>query len=232
MTIFRRPHFATRLGFLYNVDYEERSKVENEKRLQSTCQIKKLLSHIEEREELCTLAEVKSIIDSSDTGDICNNYIANDFTEEMDVTIDRTEFKLNIGLFPKSKRETGIQISVVDEKIHTTLNCRCKPESVVQFMRELAAWMPEYLMIELKWREELKKKELASDIAFDVLKRIIAEKLEEKGYVFRIENTHYQYRARIEIALVEGVDITVKINLLDEFLDEVTRIIDSLPSRV
>lgn len=231
MSIFHRGLFGTRLGFGYDVDFETRNKLEVQKRLESGNMIKKLTSQIEERGELCTLAEVKGIIDRSDNQDVCSGYIANDFTEEMSVTIDNTEFNLKIGLFPKNKRDAGINISIADESIHTTLSSHSKPESVVQFMTELAAWMPEYRMIETKWREEIKKIELACDIAFDVLKRNAEQKLEEKGYDFRIENTHYQYQARIYIRLPEGVEITFRISLLEDFLGEVTKIIDSLPSR-
>ena len=92
--------------------------------------------------------------------------------------------------------------------------------------------MPEYKMIEEKWKEEQKKKELASDIAFDLLKRFAEEKLESKGYFFNVENTRYHYRAKIRITLPKGVEITFIICLLEDFYEEISRIVDSLPSRI
>lgn len=231
MSIFHTPLFGTGIGSGYHLDFETRNKLEEQKRLQSGNKIKKLKCRMAMQEGLCTLAEVKKIIDGSDCQIMCGSYTINDFTEELYVTIDQTDFMLQIGQFPKNKRDAGVNISVINENLSTELDSHCTPESVVEFIKGLAEWLPEYRMIEVKWREEIKKKELACDIAYDVLKRNAEPKLEEKGYDFRIENTHYQYQARIYIRLPEGVEITFRISLLEDFLGEVTKIIDSLPSR-
>ena len=133
---------------------------------------------------------------------------------------------------PKKKKDTGISMSVKDENLRATLSCRTKPESIVKFLEEIASWMPEYKMIEEKWKEEQKKKELASDIAFDLLKRFAEEKLESKGYSFTVENTRYQYRARIRISIPKGIEITFMISLLEDFYEELSQIVNSLPSRI
>lgn len=232
MSIFHTPLFGTVLRSGYHVDFETRNKLEEQKRLQSGNKIKELKCRMAKQEELCTLAEVKKIIDGSDCQVMCGSYTVNDFTEELYVTIDRTDFMLQIGQFPKNKREAGINISVINENLNTELNSHCTPESVVECIKGLAEWLPEYRMIEVKWREEIKKKELACDIAYDVLKRNAEQKLKEKGYNFRVENTHFQYQARIKIQLPRGVEITFTINLLDDFLEDLTKIIDALPSAV
>ena len=231
MSIFQ-PLSRTRMGFGYNIDFETRQQLVEQKRLQSRNQLKKLKTHIEEQEDSCSLAEIKNIIERSDSHDICKSFEVNDFTEKMIVIIDSVEFKLEIGLFPKNKKDEGIKLSIENEDIETTLSIHSKPKSIIQFMRDLAVWLPEYRMIEVKWREEIKKKELACDIAYDVLKRNAEQKLEEKGYMFTIENTHYEYHARIIIRLPNGVEIKIMINLLDDFLGEIRSILDSLPSRI
>lgn len=232
MTIFHRARLGSNFGFTYDVDWDTLEKLERAKIRYSDKKIKELLSGVEEQEEVCSLADVKEIIEKSDNKYICNHFEANDFLEELRVAIDGTEFRLSISLFPKNKRDAGISMSVMQEKLRATLGSRSKPESIVAFMEEISSWMPEYNMIEEKWKEEQKKKELASDIAFDLLKRVAEEKLESKGYTFTIENTHYQYRARIRISLPKGVEITFVICLLDDFYDEISRIVDSLPSRI
>ena len=231
MSIFH-PLSRTRMGFGYNIDFETRQQLVEQKRLQSRNQLKKLKTNVKEQDELCTLAEVKNIIEKSDGQAICKGFEVNEFTEKMFVIFDCVGFKLEIGLFPKNKKNEGIKLSIENEDIETTLSIHSKPECIIQFMKDLAAWLPEYRMIEEKWREDIKKKELACDIAYDVLKRNAEQKLEEKGYLFTIENTHYEYQARIIIRLPDGVEIKIMVNLLDDFLEEIRSILDSLPSRV
>ena len=221
-----------KFGFNYNIDWDTLEKLERARIRYSDEKIKELLGSVEEQEAACSLADVKEIIENAGEKYVCNKFESNDFLEELRVTIDGTEFKLSISLFPKKKKDTGISMSVKDENLRETLSCRTKPESIVKFLEEIASWMPEYKMIEEKWKEEQKKKELACDIAFDLLKRFAEEKLESKGYFFNVENTRYHYRAKIRITLPKGTEITFMINLLDDFYDEITQIINSLPSRI
>ena len=231
MSILGAP-LGHKFGLNYNIDWDTLEKLERARIRYSDEKVKELLSSVEEQEAACSLADVKEIIENAGEKYVCNKFESNDFLEELRVTIDGTEFKLSISLFPKKKKDTGISMSVKDENLRATLSCRTKPESIVKFLEEIASWMPEYKMIEEKWKEEQKKKELACDIAFDLLKRFAEEKLESKGYSFTVENTRYQYRARIRISIPKGIEITFMISLLEDFYEELSQIVNSLPSRI
>jgi hypothetical protein len=66
MTIFHRARLGSKFGFTYDVDWDTLEKLERAKIRYSDKKIKELLSGVEEQEEVCSLADVKEIIEKSD----------------------------------------------------------------------------------------------------------------------------------------------------------------------
>jgi hypothetical protein len=91
------------------------------------------------------------------------------------------------------------------------------------------AWIPEYLMIEERMLAEEKQRKLACGIALDLLKKRLGQILDDKGYEHNVIWREYEDRAKIRITVSEIFQISLEVNLLEDFLGQVTQIVESLP---
>ena len=178
-------------------------------------------------EKPCTLAQVRDAFGNR-TG-VSMSYFMNDFTETLTMTAFGTDFELSIAQFPKEKKNHPICLKVGNHLFNHSMTSKCTPESIAEFMAALIGWFPDYLAIEERIREAEQQKRLACEIAFDMLKRTLKPILEKKGYkTFSI--TSYDHSARIKVEYDSCTCIVINVELLEDFLEGATKIVQSLPS--
>lgn len=161
---------------------------------------------------------------------LCPNQMVhsvNDFCDELEITINGIIYNLNIPLFPRHKKGSGITFSVLNNAIHKYIDAFATPDSVADFVMSVSLWIPEYFAIEERIKAEEQQKTIACDLSMDLLKKNICMKLEAKGYVNAISRVDDM--ARIRVALGGSSNLSFEVGLLDDFLDHITRIVDSLP---
>ena len=181
--------------------------------------------------KLCSVADIRDAFVSRNCGDQVKKYHINDFVEEMDILIDKVRFHVSIPLFPKRAEPESMRFELPEERISRYFRPDSDPESVVDLLTAIASWMPEYYKVEDIIREEEKKKRIACDLAYDLVKRSIGGKLEGKGYRFTTSLSYNDNSARLEIEGGKGFEMTMHVDLLENFLEDMIKVVDSLPSR-
>ena len=213
--------------FYFNIPH----KIRKEKRECSEKAIHKLTSkHIQKGEELCTLAKVQeALIIKGVCGDNCH-YLRNDFTELLEVNLAATDFILKIPLFPKQNPQRGITLTVDNAELHKNIDSYATPESVADFILGMSEWLPEYYAIDVRIHAEEMRKQTIRDLAVDLLKRNIGAILEEKGYEYIVSSSGITNKASLTITFSKVFQMTLEIDLMEDFLDQVKRVVESLPA--
>ena len=185
--------------------------------------------HIQNGEVLCTLAQLQEeLISRGVRADSCK-YEKNDFAERLDVNLAGTDFNISIPLFPKQDPEKGIKLMVGKGVVHEILDSYVTPKSAADFILGVSEWLPEYYDIEIRIRQEEMQKQKVRDLAIDLLKRNIGAILEEKGYKYEVYAL-YSNKASLIITFSDIFRMTLEVNLMEDFLDQVRRVVESLPA--
>lgn len=202
-------------------------KVREQQHEESDKAFKKFTAELLQKgEDVITLAQVRDAFASTKGRPM--KYFINDFIEKFVVTIDGLDYDFTIPRFPNDKKEKRIRMSISKYNLMQYLSSKHTPESIVAFVNAIAAWIPEYAAIEERVEAAHKKRQLACTIAYDALERSMKPILEEKGHgecrFYRRDNIAY-----INITFNSGAKINIEVDLLQEFLDDVQRIVQSLP---
>lgn len=214
-----------------DLEYNILHKVREEKRECSHKVLKKLTKkHIRKGDTLCTLDLVRdSLISKGVTEGRCE-YSKNDFSERLNIDLANTTFCLCIQLFPKRDPKKDINLTIDKTDIQKDLDSDTTPESVADFVLGLSEWLPEYYAIETHIQEEEMKKKTVHDLAVDLLKRNIDTILSKKGYSYSVTSSYFMNTASVKITFSPTIHMTLKVDLEDEFLEDVIRMAESLPS--
>lgn len=185
--------------------------------------------HIQNGEVLCTLAQLQEeLISRGVRADNCK-YQKNDFAERLDVNLAGTDFNISIPLFPKQDPEKGIKLMVGKGVVHEILDSYVTPKSAADFILGVSEWLPEYYDIEIRIQQEEMQKQKVRDLAIDLLKRNIGAILEEKGYKYEVYAL-YSNKASLIITFSDIFRMTLEVNLMEDFLDQVRKVVESLPA--
>lgn len=181
------------------------------------------------RDSACTLIEVRDelIIRGVKESSLMHN--VNDFSDRLEITIKEIIYKLDIPLFPKSNARRAIGLTTVNMGLCHNFEITSSPSGIAEFIIALSDWMPEYLSIEELIIGEEKKKNIACDIALDLLKKKFDDILTAKGYQYEINRFGGSNIATLSISIGTALIMSFRIELLDDFLFQLTRIIESLP---
>ena len=185
--------------------------------------------HLHKAETLCTLDQVYNALISKGVNTDCCQYLKNDFSECLDINLDDTEFKLSIQLFPNRNPKKGITLIVSKVKLHETVDSYVTPEGLADFILGIYTWLPEYYEIEVRILEEELQKKTIRDMATDLLKRNIGGILEEKGYSYTVYSSAVKNKASLTITISDIFTMTLEIDLMEDFLNQVKRVVESLP---
>ena len=186
--------------------------------------------HIHKGEVLCTLGQVhEALLSKGVSADRCT-YIKNNISERLDVYLTETNFNLTIPLFPKQDPRKGITLLVGKSELHERIDSYVTPEGLADFILGISYWLPEYYGIELRIQEEEMQKQKVRDIALDLFKRNIGAILEAKGYKYRFYPPFKNNKASLTITFSDIFNMTLEVDLMEDFLDQVKRIVESLPA--
>lgn len=177
----------------------------------------------------CRLAEVYKALVSNGINVESVAHTVNNFSDNLLVTINGTEFNLSLPLFPKGNDDREINISIKEYNIKTGISPKTLPDSIVNLLTAISEWIPEYVAITQNIIAEEEKKELACRIGFDALRRNAEGVLKRKGYDCSIKYHCSSYSATIKIHCGKSVLMDIEVKLLEDFMERITAIIDSLP---
>ena len=176
----------------------------------------------------CSLTEVRDMLISKGVKAERLVHSINDISEQLEMKSGETVLNIYHPLFPKDKSKR-IRFTVNGTTINTSIKEQSAPEGVADLLLAVEGWMPEYYRIEEEMLAEEKQRTLVCDIAIDLLKKNIGETLEKKGYkyeIFRIRKTGSACM-RIEVSRV--IKMEFEIDLMEDFLEQITLITKSLP---
>ena len=71
---------------------------------------------------------------------------------------------------------------------------------------------------------------MACKMAYDLMKRTIEPILEDKGYYYYLLEPNQNNKARIRINSDEMISLDISVDLLENFLEKLVNIVESLPS--
>lgn len=181
------------------------------------------------RDSACTLIEVRDelIIRGVKESGLMHN--VNDFSDRLEITIKEIIYKLDIPLFPKSNARRAIGLTTVNLGLCHNFEITSSPSGIAEFIIALSDWMPEYLSIEERIIAEDKQRRIACEIAIDLLRKTIGEVIEKKGYDYSVTNWEQSNKANLRINFCEAFSMSIEVNLLEDFLIKLSRVIESLP---
>jgi hypothetical protein len=177
----------------------------------------------------CTLAQVRDSLICKDIKETAVRYNIDDFREELEVTSEGMSITMDIPQFPKESRSRGISLQIYGGEIKHRLRRESSPDDIADFIISVFAWLPEYLSIEEKIRAEEKQKEIACNLASDLLTRTVGARLEEKGYRYDFHNNEYDPIAGLTVYLGNGVEMKFEVDLMKDFMEQICKVVDTLP---
>lgn len=176
----------------------------------------------------CILKEVYDALVEKGIAPSMMSHQENDFREILEVKAHNVLISLSIPLFPRNNGKS-IDFSVKADEIHEFLDLYSTPESVADYLTAVSDWLPEYISIEERLMAEEKQRRMACDIALDLLKKTMGDKLSGKGYQYDTLHWEGSDTASLMISYGDSIRMTIEVNLLSDFLSDLTGIIDSLP---
>ena len=185
--------------------------------------------HITSRDSACTLIEVRDELITMGVAESCLKHCINDFSDKLETTINNVVYQLDIPLFPRRKAGRCIGLTTGKLGLHHNFGITSSPAAIAEFIIALSEWMPEYLSIDERIAGEEKKKNIACSIAMDLLKKTFDDILTKKGYQYDINRFGGSNIATLTISIDKALAMTFRIDLLNDFLVQLIRIIESLP---
>lgn len=217
-------------GLFNFYEYDIEMKIRNEQGKAKDLTLNKLMAkHISIGASLCSFEELRRSLARQ-----CSNaenivHSTNDFLDNLHVTINGTEFALTMPLFPKGNERKQIEIRINKHNIVTRISTKSLPDSIVNYLVAISEWIPDYATIEERIRTEEEKRRIACKIAFDALEKIVDETLKDKGYKYTLKNQGYCNTAELHIKAGNCIRMKFEIKLLEDFIESITAILDSLP---
>lgn len=220
--ILRRPSaYQVQKGIAYKILQEKKDKADKAIR-------KFIKKHLQSGDFRCTLKEVHDALIERGIDPNIMSHQTNDFRDILEVKDHNALITLSIPLFPRNKGKS-IDFSVNSNEIHEFLDLYSTPESVADYLIAVSDWLPEYMSIGERLMAEEKQRRMACDIALDLLNKTMGEKLSSKGYQYDISHWVGNDDASLMISYGDSIRMTIQVNLLKDFLSDLTRIIDCLP---
>lgn len=220
-------HFGSRFS-MFEFSVEE--KVNRKKREVSEKALNKFIKkHICCCNTCCSFTEICDILIARGADQSSLTYSSNDFTETLTVKLDDCEYTLRRALFPKQKLRRHITFSALNNELSRYIEGDSTADSVADFLLAVHKWVPEYLAIEEDIKAEEERRALACRLSLDLLKRRLEAILKGKGYDFHISHESYNNIAKIRIELNSGMRMNIDVDLMEDFLERLTQIIESLP---
>ena len=206
-------------------------KIREEQKKEEESTLNKLMTKhvsIGDGSRICSFKELRrSLARQCNASNIV--HATNDFSDNLHVTINGTEFSLTMSLFPRGNAKKQIEISINQRKIIKRISAKSIPDSIVNYLVAISEWIPEYTAIEERIRTEEEKKRIACKIAYDALEKIVDETLKGKGYTYNLKNQGHYNSAVLRIKSGKSIYMKIEIKLLEDFIERISAILESLP---
>lgn len=211
-------------------EYSLNSKIREEQDRQSKNAFTKFTNElVHKTEKACTLAEVADALTGKGVGKDCIRHSLTNFQDYLEVTLKNVAYELSIPLFPKRKQGNGITFVAKEHSLRQYFDLDTDPEGVADFILAVSAWMPEYYGVKERIMAAEKQRKIACSLAADLLKRTVGPKLDEKGYEHDVTWYEHNTTARIQITINKNFHMSLEVELMEDFMEQVMRIVDSLP---
>ena len=176
----------------------------------------------------CQLEDVKNLLIGRGVPEHKLEHHQNTIIDCLKIQCDGDYIEITRSIFPKG--QTGdIKVVGRTQNIYCTMRDRSTPESIAEFLLSLLDWIPEYMQIDEKLKAEMKQEEMALQIAYDLLERVVSPMLDQKGYDYNLDTMVNRNKASFKIKISEALMITFEVDLLQDFLDQVVKYVESLP---
>ena len=176
----------------------------------------------------CQLEDVKNLLLGRGVPEHKLEHHQNTIIDCLKIQCDGDYIEITRSIFPKG--QTGdIKVVGRTQNIYCTMRDRSTPESIAEFLLSLLDWIPEYMQIDEKLKAEMKQEEMALQIAYDLLERVVSPMLDQKGYDYNLDTMVNRNKASFRIKISEALMITFEVDLLQDFLDQVVKYVESLP---
>ena len=176
----------------------------------------------------CQLEDVKNLLLGRGVPEHKLEHHQNTIIDCLKIQCDGDYIEITRSIFPKG--QTGdIKVVGRTQNIYCTMRDRSTPESIAEFLLSLLDWIPEYMQIDEKLKAEMKQEEMALQIAYDLLERVVSPMLDQKGYDYNLDTMVNRNKASFKIKISEALMITFEVDLLQDFLDQVVKYVESLP---
>lgn len=175
----------------------------------------------------CRLEEIGEILTERGNSYVIE-HLETSISDHLQVSIDGLEFELDKPIFPKRKH-AFLTINIPSICLREHIEAEYTPESFADFLEAVKQWIPEYLSIEEKVISQEKQRLMACTLAFDLMKRTIEPILERKGYYCSMLGPSYANKASIRINSDEMISLDLTVDLLEDFLEQLVNIVESLP---
>ena len=215
--------FADELDFAN----EQRLRVRQNKESKSA--IKKFKSKLISCDEQCQLEDIQKQLTARGIPQKDLEHQKSTLINRLKLQHKGSQFELSLPLFPKRDYLENLTIHIKPHNIRWNIASTSTAESITEFLIAAMEWIPVYDQIAEQLKIEVKQEELACQIAFDLIKRVVDEKMEGKGYKYQLFQVYKSSKADLIIYFSDACSITFEIALLKDFLDPVTLLIDSLP---
>lgn len=174
-----------------------------------------------------SLEDVGRILTVRD-GSYVIEHIKTSICEQLHVCMDGIQIELDKPLFPKRKNPQ-IAINIPSIAIREHIGSSYTADSIADFLIAVKEWVPEYMAIEENVMIQEKQRQMACKIAFDLMKRTIEPVLDRKNYHYNLIGPDYNNKANIRITSNEIISINIDVDLLEDFLEKLVAVLESLP---
>ena len=230
MILSKSPSGLERFSFLD--EFELSNKIRHEMHIAARSAIRQFSQkHLITSEKASTLAEVRDALANKNISPDALQYGINDFSEHLILSINGNSIDMKIGLFPKKKKSRDIILTADKNGIHTPIEAKHTADSIADLILAIEGWLPEYYSIEDKCLAEEKQKRMACEIALDLLKRTVRPILEKKNYEFSVMYGGDRNTAKVRIFMNDIISMSINVNLTEDFINPITKVVDSLPEK-
>ena len=209
--------------------FGDHAHIKEQQRIQSRKVLKELASAHLRSSERCSLQEIYDVLIRRGFDEQNLELVTCDIRDRLIIKIGTETFHIKHRMFPNQRDLQEISISVNDHEIDTSIPAASTPESIADLIQAIYDWIPEYCTIKENILAEEQQKKIARKIALDLLKRSVGDRLTEKGYDFEISGSEIYDNAQVKISVCKAFSMDLKVNLMEDFLDKILEVVDSLP---
>lgn len=216
-------------GFTPEDEYELSRKLRERQRQEEERVMKAFKNKLVYGKSECLLEDVRRELIEKGVPEDNLNHVRNTMADVLHFSFDGGSMELRQALFPKRRHTQSISLNIQPYSIYYSIEPAATPASVAEFILAVVGWIPEYDRIEENLKAQIKQEQMACRISLDLFKRVVGEILEQKGYEYKIRDNLFVNKASMRIKVSEAFSITMEVNLLHDYLDQVTRYVNALP---